>query len=258
VHRGRAKGRICRQRRAEAGFRLCEQALAIDPNNVLALSYLSVKFYLPIALGSSVDPKADLKRADELVSQALALDPNQAGAHLNKANILNLQGRIDEAIAESQRALALDPAQDYADANLGWDYAQLGQFEKSLEYLNKAIRLSPRDPYLFGWHEMKSSFYFGLKQYGQAIESARQSIAINPTFPPAHRDLIAALALTGHDTEAQEALQRFLALPPAGLRTIAAWEAYKAQITNPQSDPRYIELWDRMIEGLRKAGMPKE
>jgi adenylate cyclase len=160
---------------AEAGYRLCEQALAIDPNNVLALGFLTNKYFLPVALGSSADPKADLKRADELTSQALALDPNWAPLHLNKANILNLQGRIDEAIAESQRALALDPAQDYADANLGWDYAELGQFEKALEYLDKAIRLSPHDPYLFGWLELKSWVYFGLKQYDQAIESARQS-----------------------------------------------------------------------------------
>ena len=190
---------------AEAGYRLCEQALAIDPNNVLALGFLTNKYFLPVALGSSADPKVDLKRADELTSQALALDPNWAPLHLNKANILNLQGRIDEAIAESQRALALDPAQDYADANLGWDYAALGQFETALQYVDKAIRLSPHDPYLFGWHEMKSWFHFGLKQYGQAIESARQSLAISPNFPPAHRDLIAALALTGHDTEARDA-----------------------------------------------------
>ena len=57
---------------AEAGYRLCEQALAIDPNNVLALGYLAVKYYVPVSLGSSADPKADLKRADELVSRALA------------------------------------------------------------------------------------------------------------------------------------------------------------------------------------------
>ena len=41
------------------------------------------------------------------------------------------------------------------------------------------------------------------------------------------------------------------------LKTIAAWKAYKAQVTGPQTDPRYLDLWDRMIEGLRKAGMPE-
>jgi TolB-like protein/Flp pilus assembly protein TadD len=238
-------------------YRLCEQALAIDPNNVLALAFLAVRYYVPVSLGFSADPKADLKRADELNSRALALDPNFARLHLSKANILNLQGRLDEAIGESERALALDPAQDYADANLGWDYAGLGQFEKALEYVDKAIRLSPHDPYLFGWLEFKSWVYLGLKQYDRAIDLARQSLSLSPNFPLAHKDIIVSLALSGRDTEAREALQRFLARPPAGLRTIAAWTAFRAQYINEHSDPRFRDYWDRVIEGLRKAGMPE-
>jgi adenylate cyclase len=243
---------------AEAGFRLCEQALAIDPNNVLALTYLSVKFFLPVALGLSTDPKTDLKRGDELVSRALALHPDFGNAHMNKGSILMIQGRPDEAIPEHERALALDPALVDAEALLGFDHLYLGQFEKSLEYFDKAIRLSPRDPYLSGWYEGKSSAYFGLKQYDQAIEWARAAIVTNPNYPAAHRDLIAAFALTGHEADAREALQRYLALPPIGPRTIAAWKALHAQFSNPRTDPRFLEFLDRLIEGLRKAGMPEE
>ena len=61
---------------ADAVYPLCEQALAVDPNNVRALDMLSVKFWLPVGMGVSADPKADLKRADELASKALALDPD--------------------------------------------------------------------------------------------------------------------------------------------------------------------------------------
>ena len=79
---------------AEAGFRLCEQALAIDPNNALALSFMAVKFAFPVMFGLSADPKADLKRGDELNAQALAIDPNFAGPHQFSGIILHLQGRI--------------------------------------------------------------------------------------------------------------------------------------------------------------------
>jgi adenylate cyclase len=41
---------------ADAGYRLCEQALAIDPNNLRALSMLSVKFWVPVGIGRSADP----------------------------------------------------------------------------------------------------------------------------------------------------------------------------------------------------------
>jgi adenylate cyclase len=242
---------------ADAGYRLCEQALAVDPKNAHAMAWLSVKFYVPVYLGLSADPKADFARADELVSQALAIDPSLAGAHLNKANLLNMRGRYDEAIAESKLALALDPAVDYPDANIGWDYENLGQFERSLEYFDKAIRLSPHDPYLGGWYGAKAWDYFALKQYDQAIDWGRRGIALMLNNPPTHVTLIGALALTGHPTEAHDALQRYLALETPGPKTIAAWKAFRAQSFNGNSDPRVLETLDHEIDGLRKAGMPE-
>ena len=107
---------------ADAGYLLCEQALRVDPNNVRALWVLSMKFHVPVAMGMSADPKADLKRADELLSQALALDPTNASAHNAKAWVLNEQGRFEEAIAERERALALDPADVGAMQGMAWDH----------------------------------------------------------------------------------------------------------------------------------------
>ena len=37
-----------------------------------------------------------------------------------------------------------------------------------------------------------------------------------------------------------------------------AQKAFKAELTDPETDPQYLESWDRTIEGLRKAGMPEE
>jgi len=87
---------------------------------------------------------------------------------------------------------------------------------KKLEYVDKAIRISPREPILGYWYDLKAQDYLGLKQYDQAIEWARRAIALGPNYAAAHRDLNAALALSGHEAEAREALQRFLALPPGG------------------------------------------
>jgi adenylate cyclase len=243
---------------AEATFRLCEQALDSDPNNVRGLSYLSLKFWFPVGLGRSADPAASLKRADELVSQAIALDPNFAAAHAFKASVLELQTHYDEAIAEDERALALDPAIVDADAHLGWTYLGLGQFAKSHEYFDRAIRLSPRDPGLGLWYSGNTAACFGGKQYDQAIEWARRAIASNPNNVFAHGDLIAAFALSGREAEAHEALHHYLAIPLTGISTIAAFKAFLARVTNPHSDPRIIEGWDRTIDGLRKAGLPEE
>jgi tetratricopeptide (TPR) repeat protein len=165
---------------AEAGYRLCEQALAADPSNARALAWLSEKFFQQFASGHSVNPKGDLKRADELASKALALDPNYAQAHIFIGHIRSNQGRLDESIAEYERALALDPAMVSAVGSLGWDYLNLVQFEKGLEYLDRAIRLSPHDPSLGNWYHGEAFGHFGLKHYDQTIEWARRAIAINP------------------------------------------------------------------------------
>jgi len=242
---------------AEPGYRLCEQALDADPNNVYALLTLSIKFYLSVILNLSADPRADRKRADELASRALVLDANSSVAHSIKGQVLMAEGRFDDAIAERERALALDPNDANAVAGLGETYLFLGQYEKAIEFTDKAIRLSPHDPNLFFWYWDKSIDYFGLQQYDQAIESARRSIAINPNFAHTHGILAAALALIGHEAEARDALERYTAL-----RKLKSIAAVKAALPPPSADPRVRASSDRsnarIIEGLRKAGMPEE
>jgi hypothetical protein len=94
---------------------------------------------------------------------------------------------------------------------------------------------------------------FGLKRYDQATEQARQAITINPNYVQyIHATLVAALALTGHDTEAREALQRYLELPSTGPKTIAAVKAH----IEPRTGSR-LGVSDRTYDGLRKAGMPE-
>jgi adenylate cyclase len=242
---------------ADAAYALCEQALAIDPNNVRALAQLGWKFFQPAQSGVSGDPKGDLERADELVSKALALDPDWAWPHVLKGNILGFQARYQEAVAEHERALALDPSNVEAAASLGWDYERFGEFDKGLEYFDKAIRTSPHDPWLAHLYGGKAAANFGLKNYDQAIELARQAIAINPNYVQyIHATLIAALALTGHVTQARGALQRYLALPSTGpLKTIAAFKAY---FSAQGGGPARVEANERTYDGLRKAGMPEE
>src|SRR5262249_6742796 len=97
---------------------------------------------------------------------------------------------------------------------------------------------------------------FALKRYDQSIELARQAIAINPTGGVQYiPSVLVALALTGHDAEAREALQRYLALPSTGpLQTIAAFKAYYSL---QGGDPPRVEANERIYDGLRKAGMPE-
>ena len=88
-----------------------------------------------------------------------------------------------------------------------------------------------------------------------------RSIAINPNYDPyTHATLVAALALTGHDAEAREALQRYLALPStAAAQDDRGMEGVPmSQVPEQGGDPRCVEMNERSYDGLRKAGMPEE
>jgi len=146
----------------------------------------------------------------------------------------------------------------HAIAGLSWDYVYLGEFEKSLEFSDKAIRLSPHDPSLEDWYRARMAANFGLKHYDRAIEWARRAIAIKPNNLWAYFNLVAALAWTGRDAEAHEALKNYLASVPGGPKTITAWKAIAPPFTYVHSDPRFLDCWNRTIEGMRKAGLPEE
>ena len=103
----------------------------------------------------------------------------------------------------------------------------------------------------------KPAPHLALKQYDQAIEWARDAIEITPNEDVPYLYLIVALALTGHESEAHEALQRYLSNPGAG-RTMAAWKSRRSQYVDERTDPRYAEYWDRLMDGLRKAGLPAQ
>ena len=51
---------------ADRAYAFCEQAIAIDPDNIRGLMVLGIKFWAPAVVGVSGNPKGDLDRADEL------------------------------------------------------------------------------------------------------------------------------------------------------------------------------------------------
>lgn len=65
--------------------------------------------------------------------------------------------------------------------------------------------------------------------------------------------MTAALALTGHDAEASEALMRYMSLPDIRAKTIGAF-----RMQTVSANPTYLATRERVYDGLRKAGMPEQ
>jgi adenylate cyclase len=235
---------------AQPAFALRERALEIDGRNVRALAILAIRSQVRVINLISDDVKDDLRRADELSARALALDPNNYLTHYARAFFLSY-GQPDEATQEAERARALNPSFlatyiAFASSNLS-----AGHPEKAVEDVETALRLSPRDPLAYAFLRTKGHGLFALGRYDEASEAYRQSLAVNPELRDCYAMLSASLAMMGHDADAREMLQRYLALP-ASAKSIVQYK-----IRQPNSSPFLRDFYDRVDQGLRKAGMPE-
>jgi adenylate cyclase len=237
----------------EAGLKLCEQALQRDPGNVRALTNLSFKFIDRVLGVQSSEREVDIRAADELVSRALAIDPNAYPAHFAKAEVLLAQKQYEQAILEAERSLALNPSFVNAYSALSVASSFLGRPAEATDYADRAIRLSPHDPMLYVFHLLKGFAFLQLNQNEKAISWLRRAVAGAPQWPLPQALLIVALALTGGEPEAAETLKHYLALHATRARTIAQW---KAQM--PSQNPVFLGFAERLAQGLRKAGMPED
>ena len=231
---------------------LCEQALRIDKNNVRALVVLAIRRLALLYNWQSIDPQADRLAADDLISRALAIDSNNYFAHYARSQFLAPQ-RPDEAIVEAERALALNPSFLPAYISLWVADWTAGRTEKADQYLDEALRLGPHDSLANVFLGEKGDGLFNQSRYEAATEFFKRAIAVAPEAVNPNFKLAASLALSGHDAEAREALGRYLALPLDIPRTIAQFKARQ-----PYDTPNLRSYYERLYEGLRKAGLAEE
>ena len=169
----------------------------------------------------SDDPAGDIARTEKLVDSALALQPDDARAHMAKAQVFFNKHQWRAAISQAEAALADDP--NYADAHAERSLYNmfLGHSEDSFAGVETALRLSPRDPAVPQWQSIMCPLHNHLAQWEQAIEWCGKSIAggIQSFFPFAL--LAAANALAGHDKEAKEAAAQLQKVYPGF--TVQTW-----------------------------------
>jgi tetratricopeptide (TPR) repeat protein len=92
-----------------------------------------------------------------------------------------------------------------------------------------------------------------LGSFEQTVAWCRRAIEANRNYPRAYFELAAALAQLGRIDDAQSAVKAGLALNPTYTisRARALWTAMS-------DDPMYVAELERMLEGLRKAGVPEQ
>jgi len=241
----------------DSAFRLCEQALEIDPRNVRALSHLSLKFSTRPAFFTSPDAKADLHRADELASLAIKIDPDYHAAHAVKGDVLQASGRFREAIDSYERALLLAPSAILLGLPSAYNY--VGEPEQAIAYADKAMRLSPHMPGRVGpvFYLAKATAFSILQDDEQALVWIERAEAAAPEISLMGFVRSGLLAMAGKEDEARAAMQRYLATDNAPIRTMSQWHARLAPVPLSSWGLRFLIWGKKFNDALRKTGLPE-
>jgi eukaryotic-like serine/threonine-protein kinase len=119
-----------RERELEEAERAFARALALDPDDLQALSFQAL---LLLASGR-------LEEALQPLRQALAIRPN-ADSYISLGHIYRQAGLLEESVRSFERAGALDPT-NHRLSSAGSAYQYLGRYEEALE----AFMLDPYSP----------------------------------------------------------------------------------------------------------------
>ena len=234
----------------DAAVGLFERALAIDPQLVPAMVGLARALVNRVTFLHSDDPKSDIARAEDWAERAVVAEPSYSATHMAKARVFEAKRQWPQAIAEAEAAIAADPNNAAAHALRGFWKLYLGRSEDGFSGLETAFRLSPRDPYVPFWQQEVCVLHNFLAQWEQAIEwceKARAGGAEN-VYTLVH--LAAANAWAGHDKEAKEAVAQLQKVHPGFTVQTYAGRRYS-------DDPTFNAQRARIVEGLRKAGLPE-
>jgi adenylate cyclase len=188
---------------------------------------------------------AQLTKGFASARRALALEASLPLA--NRAlGMLHLRAReYPEAVTWTQRAVALNPGEAESYAWLANVLSYVGRSSEALDQLTHATRLDPLHPPLWDFYIGRALLHVG--RYGDALAPLDACLRRAPFFGHASPYKAAALAHLGRPDEARAALSS--PVSPglyASIGDIRRWESYMETIE-----------FDRLIEGLRKAGLPE-
>lgn len=145
-------------------------------------------------LGVLLIAKGDLDGAIERYNEAVRIDPDHAMPHNNLGNALLVKGDLDGAIEHWTEALRIDPDRANTHYNLGNAFKAKGDLDGAIEHYSEALRIEP------GFAEAHNNLGHALDDKGDydgAIEHYNEALRIEPDSAAAHNNLGVALAGKG-------------------------------------------------------------
>ena len=229
-----------------------DRALTVDPDNVDAL-VASARAELIEGISAFVaDPIAAFAGAETKLTRALSLVPDHARGHATLGHVEIVTKRAAEGIAKLEHALRLDRNLATAHALIGLGKMFIGRAEETEAHVVEALRLSPHDTMAYSWMTIVGLAKDFHGSWEQAIVWSRRGIEANRNYPHGYLFLAAALDQLGRVEEAHAAVKGVLTLHPT-----LTMSRVRAILTAASDDTTYVVQLERLLEGLRKAGVPE-
>ncbi len=229
---------------------LFEQAAALDPANVDAMVGAARVDVVYGAIYTGAERAQRLAAAEAQLIKGLSIAPRNYWAHLWLGFLHILTNRAARGIGELERTLALNRNIAAAHAWIGMAKVTMGRAEEAEAHVAEAFRIAPTDGASFLWNNIAGIAKLHLGADEEAAALFRLSIDANRNYPLNHFYNSAALAHLGRLGEAQSEVNAGLAIAPN-------FSIAHFRNAVESDNPTYLAQRERVIEGMRKAGLPE-
>ena len=243
--RGREQALLMTKSNGIEARSLLGRAIEIDPDFAAAHAYVAFTHVTDYVNGWAEVPEQSLERALDIAGRAVAMDEEDPYAHFVFAIALLWNREHDRALAEIQRCLMLAPGSAeglVAKSNIQY---YMGDATGAIDTLNTYMRLDPFYPEVALYFLAQAQEALG--QFETAVTTLKHRLERNPNSATSYALLAACYGHLGMITESR-----------------AAWAELKKIDPDFSIDWRHrilplkdAKIFDRRLEGMRKAGLPE-
>jgi TolB-like protein len=228
----------------KAAQALLECATAIDPGYGQALGVLASSHMLGVHMGWT-ELKTAAPMAEEAALAGIRADSDDPWAHHGLAMVHLFTRRFEDARSEFEITLQLNPNFLLARGFCGLLTSYYGRREEANAVLAPALQLDLCNPFSALYRGIAGYVQFTAHNYEEAIRLAQESIHRRGDLRCAHRVLVAASGMSGHEESGAAAAEELRRIQP---NVSLAWMAERIPMMRAADQAHYFE-------GFRRAGL---
>lgn len=221
----------------EASIEKYKEAIEFDPHYALAHAQLSFAYRRLYEVHHD-SAAIDLARGN--AEAALRLDPDLVEGHLALGSVHEVTGNEAAALREIAAALSIDPSNPRTLIYQGQVYARLNRWSEAESIFRRVLQERPN--YWLPYNELGNALYSQVK-YSAALDAFRAASLASPKNTTALNNVGTLYQLLGNFQQAEDSLNRSLALEPNG------W-ASATMASVLRSEGKYAEALSVALKGV--------